>query len=92
MSELTIERVQAMVTHWLNTPTNGYLGSRYGSDPKSLLMQPMNSLGADEFIEKLKNDVPILRQMDDSVNIYAENIGNDTQKIYIEIGGEVIKL
>ena len=32
--------IQAMVSDWLDTPVNGYLGSGYGSDTRALLQRP----------------------------------------------------
>jgi len=48
---ISAQDIQAMVSHWLNTPPNGYLGSNYGADPQSLLQNPMSAGIGDAFIE-----------------------------------------
>lgn len=81
MSALTSNDLTEMVTHWLNTPVYGYYGSEYGSDPKSLLQQP-NTIGlADNFIAKMKRDIPILDGM--GVGVYFLPIDADKSVLVI---------
>ena len=51
---ITAQDIQRMITHWLQTPPNGYLGSDYSGDAKSLLQKALHSGVADAFIEKMK--------------------------------------
>lgn len=86
MLKISGEDVQGMVSHWLDCPVNGYLGSSYGSTLQDMLMRPQRK-GADEFIAKLRRDVPIVRQADaGSVNVYATDPRLDRRKIQIEVG------
>ena len=57
---INAEDIQGMISHWLATPVNGYLGSDYGCDAKSLLQKALHSGIADAFIAKMKKDIPIL--------------------------------
>ena len=91
MDGLTPEHIQAMVTHWLSTPPNGYLGSSYGSDVASLLQTPTRSGQADALIAKMKKDIPALGALPSgTINVYMERIGNDKVKLLIQVGDVVI--
>lgn len=82
--------VHQMVEHWLLTPAGHYLGSSYGNPIKDVLQLTLNDGMADSVLNKLREDIPIIRGMpSNQVNLYAENNGIDTVKIYIEIGGIV---
>lgn len=80
-----------MVQHWLRCPPNGYLGSGYGSDVKSLLQTPMATGLADDLIAKCRQDVPLLRAAPDgTVNVYAFDESLDRKVIRFEVGGEMV--
>lgn len=92
-SLLTSQRIMEMVQHWLQVPINGYLGSGYGSNLPDLLQQPMSTPMADVFIEKMLNDIPILRSLPPgSVNVYiSDRPGRkDAKDLLIEVLGDVI--
>lgn len=90
---ITDTDVFAMADHWLNTPTNGYLGSDYGSNPKGLLQKPLQGLSADGFIRKLKKDVPLIgRASPDTVNVLSDTTAPDGLNLYLELGGKIIKI
>ena len=78
------KHVVDMVVHWLETPVNGYFGSSYGADLNSLLLKPLATDIADKFVQKLKQDIPALQQVD--VSIYSQNIGFEQKRIFLEIG------
>lgn len=62
--QLTGLDVQEMARHWLHTPVCGYLGSDYGQDGKSMLQRPLSDTRfADEFIAKLRRDVPVFNML-----------------------------
>jgi len=83
--------IQKQVRHWLKTPINGYLGSSYGQDTKALLQRPMSAGIADDYLAKLKRDVPILGMLPaDSVNIYGRVRGNEAMDLMIEVAGQGI--
>lgn len=82
-----------MVSHWLGCPVNGYLGSGYGSEVKSLLLTPMASGLADDLIAKAREDVPLLSQAaPGAVNVYAYDKNDETKVIAFEIGGQLIEV
>lgn len=84
---VTGDDLAEMVKHWLSTPPNGYLGSGYGCDPKSLLQLPNANGLADAFIDKMMEDIPLLQQLPrGSVNVYFEQINKDTKRLLIEVG------
>lgn len=85
---MTITRsdVLPMIEDWLYTPVNGFFGSPYGSDIASLLLRHQSDGAADQFIEKLKTDVPILRQLDSSqLALFSENEGFERKRIYLKV-------
>lgn len=93
MASLTLESsdLERMIRHWLSTPPNGYLGSGYGSDPHSLLQQPNSSGLGDAFINKMIEDIPVLKQLPaGTVNVYFEQVSKDTKRLLIEVGSLVI--
>lgn len=93
MKKITPQETQKMVTHWLNTPMNGYLGSDYGQDAKSLLQRPFSDGGADNFLQKLQDDVPVLTVMPSgTVNLYSSPTPPDKLNLVIEVAGQEIKL
>lgn len=80
-----------MVRHWLNTPVHGYLGSDYGQDAKALLQLPQSDGTPDAFLQKLRNDVPILKALPaGSVNLYGVPTPPDRLDLVIEVAGQVI--
>lgn len=92
-TRITSRDISAMAEHWLRTPLNGYLGSRYGSDLKSLLQTPMAAGLADGVIAKLRQDVPLLMAAPPGmVNLYAEDVGVDQKLITLEVSGELLEV
>lgn len=87
MSRLTSEHIFDMISHWLHTPPNGYLGESYGSDPVSLLQKPHSEGLADAFIDKMMEDLPVLRSLPaGSVNVYREQVNKDSFRLIIQAG------
>lgn len=87
--------LQDMVTHWLHVPPNGYLGSDYGSDPQSLLQQPLLSPRADQFMNKMASDIPMIGALPDgAVNLYVQEISgvNDGKKLLIEVADGIVSV
>lgn len=78
--------VVAMINHWLETPVNFYFGSSYGADLASLLFRPLSEDIADTFLRKLKQDIPVLSQLnDDQLSLLSETVGFDQKNIYIQV-------
>ena len=92
-NKVTGKEIQLMVGHWLQVPEGGYLGSRYGNNTKSLLQLPQNEGSADEYLDKLKEDVPILQALPDgTVNLYGIHTRPDRLDIAIEVAGDLVPI
>lgn len=66
-----------------------YVGSNYGHDAKSLLQKPASSTVANDFIQKLKSDIPVLAALPvGSVNLYSVAKFPDGTAIFLEIAGQ----
>lgn len=90
---ITGNNIQDMVSHWLKTPVNGYLGSDYGQDIKSLLQNPLSSGEPEAVLQKLRVDVPVLQSIPDgSVNLYSMQTPPDRLDLVIEVGGQAIQV
>ena len=93
-SKITPQSVQAMVTHWLSTPVNAYLGSDYGSDLMPLLQLPLRDhTAADAAITKLRTDVPIITALppeSTAIYTYAEPEKVDSLGLVVEVAGQAI--
>ncbi|WP_175712154.1 hypothetical protein [Burkholderia ambifaria] len=91
MDELTGNDVQGMVTHWLETPVNGYLGSGYGSNVKDLLQAPLQSGRADAVINKMRGDIPLVAALPRGVlEIVMADRGPDRRDLYINVLGRLV--
>ena len=86
--------IQDMVSHWLQTPVNGYLGSDYGQDAKAMLQKPMaDSTQADAFLAKLRQDVMAVDAMPaGTVNLYTVDTQPDQPQIVISVGNAVLNV
>ena len=85
--------VQDMVSHWLKTPENGYLGSGYGQSLKDLLQNTLSDGAADAQLQKLRSDVPVLQVLpDNSTNIYSVQTPPDRLDLLIEVAGQAIEV
>lgn len=90
---ITGNNIQDMVSHWLKTPVNGYLGSNYGQDIKSLLHNPLSSGEPEAVLQKLRADVPVLQSIPDgSVNLYSVQTPPDRLDLVIEVAGQAIQV
>lgn len=93
MATITGNDILGMVAHELQTPVNGYLGSPYGSDIKALLQLPQSDTAPDEFLAKVRADVPILQALPaGSVNLYGVQTSPDRLDLFIDIAGQAIKV
>lgn len=90
---LSMLEIADMVRHWLATPVNGYLGSSYGQDVKALLQQALHTGMADDFLQKLMTDVPVLAAMSPgTVNIYMETVAKDHRRLIIDLAGTQVSV
>lgn len=94
MDTITGDDIQAMISHWLNTPTNGYLGSDYGSDLKALLQRAQSDPRlANYFIAKLRREVPVLALLPaHQVGLYAVPEGLDRLRLTLEVAARTYAL
>lgn len=90
---LTDKEIADMLEHWNGTPANSYRGSSYGEAINRTLFQDMSADAADKIISDLKEDIPLLANLDsDALSVLSENIGPDKKQIYIAIGTVVIPI
>ena len=88
---ITGNNIQDMVSHWLHTPVNGYLGSSYGQDINSLLHRPQADGAPEALLEKLRADVPVLQALPSgAVNLYSVQTPPDRLDLVIEVAGQAI--
>lgn len=93
MTTLDGKDVQSMVDHWLHTPVNGYLGSSYGQDVKALLQNPQAAGLADDFLAKLRTDVPMLAVLPPgTTNLYGIETPPDRLDLVIEVAGTALPI
>ncbi|WP_111857841.1 hypothetical protein [Acinetobacter sp. CFCC 10889] len=85
--------IKKMIEHWLNTPPNGYIGVDYGRNLFEILLKPMSVDSADLILKWIKEDIPLLRGLnDDELMVMNEDQGFDKKVFYIQIGQILIPL
>lgn len=90
---LNEKQVAEMLEHWNGTPANSYRGSSYGESINRVLFQDMSAEVADKIIADIKEDIPLLANLDsDALSILSEDIGPDKKQIYISIGTIIIPI
>ncbi|MDH0032569.1 MULTISPECIES: hypothetical protein [unclassified Acinetobacter] len=83
-------KIMAMIGHWLESEINGYFGSDYGPDFNSLLLAPLSAPVANNFIEKMKSDIPILKQLGaDQLQLWSQDEGFERKVIYLRVGNQI---
>lgn len=84
---LTAQDVKAMVEDWLDTDPNTIFGNSYGADKAQLLFKPLSAPIADNFLDKLRRDIPLLATLSaDQLSIEAETQGMSVKRLYLRIG------
>lgn len=90
---INADKIKAMVNHWLDTPPNGYFAQGYGADVRSMLLRELSGDNADALLKKLRTDIPLINQLDDSqVDISTETRDFDKIYVYLFIGNIAIEL
>lgn len=90
---ITAEHIRQMIIHWLDTPPNGYFSQSYGADAKAMLLRELSADMADEFLSKLRTDIPIIDTLDeDQLSISIETVGFDKINVVLSIGNIDIQL
>lgn len=92
-TKITQADIAEMVKHWLATPVEGYLGSPYGSDVRSLLQRPQNDASAfREFMQKMFKDLPVLSMLPDgAVRAYTSRDGSERMKLIVDVAGTLVE-
>ena len=86
-------QIETMIKHWLNTPPNGYFGQSYGADVRNMLLRELTSDNADMLLKKVRVDIPILNQLDESqLSISVDTVEHDQLYVYLLIGNIAISL
>lgn len=90
---ITTQNIVAMINHWLATPPNGYFSQGYGCNLKEQLLQNMDAFTADNFIKKMKVDIPVLQQLSDSqLSIVSNAIDFESVQVFIQLGDILIEV
>lgn len=93
MSKIQSQDIHKMTEHWLSTPVNAYLGSDYGQDLKALLQRAQSDDAPDEFLNKMRADIPILQALpNNAANLYGVHHAPDRLDLVIEIAGKTFDL
>lgn len=79
--------VEGMIDHWLRTKPNGYRGSSYGAPLEKLRLHAQTTSVANAFIEKMKQDIPILNQLSsEQFGVFFSNQGFEKKVITLKVG------
>jgi hypothetical protein len=90
---ITTQKITNMLEHWLSLEAYSIFGSSYGADTSQLLLTPLSAPVANEFIAKMKRDIPILNQLSsDQLSIQSQTEGFEVRRIYIQFGEILIDL
>lgn len=90
---ITAQKLLDMFNNWLATPVNSVFGSSFGCDKSELFLQPLSAPVADNFIRKLKTDLPIFSQLSsDQMAIEVETVDFEVVMIYFRLGSVFIEL
>lgn len=87
------QKIVNMINHWLATPVNGYFSQSYGSNVKEQLLKNLSAFSADNFLKKLKTDIPILSQLDsEQLGIVTQMPDFENVYVYIQLGKVFIEV
>lgn len=88
---ITTDKIVAMIEHWLSTPANGYFSQSYGNDIKMHLLVNLSAFTANEFVKKMKQDIPVLQQLShEQFGIVTKTVDFETVKVFIQLGNILI--
>lgn len=90
---ITAQQLVAMFIYWFNTPCNSIFGQSFGADRTDLFLRPEDAPIADDFLNKLRRDMPIFAQLNsEQLTIEVEHQGFDVVMIYVRILGVLVEL
>lgn len=90
---ITAQHLIAMFDYWFNTPCNSIFGQGFGCDRTRLFLRPEDAPIADEFLAKLRRDIPIFSTLSsEQLTLEVEKDGFDVLMLYLRIGGILIQL
>ena len=79
--------ITGMIDHWLRTKPNGYRGSSYGAPLEQLRLHAQTTSVANSFIDKMKQDIPILNQLSsDQFGVFFSDQGFERKIITLKVG------
>lgn len=89
----TTSDVEKMIRHWLSTPPNAYFGSTYGADLNSLLLKRSSQAVAEDFLAKMKKDLPYLSKLPSGTfELLLADKGYETAVLFLRVGKILINL
>lgn len=84
---INAKEIEGMIDHWLRTKPNGYRGSSYGAPLEELRLHAQSTNIANEFISKMKRDIPILNQLSsDQFGVFFTNQGFEKKIVVLKVG------
>ncbi len=90
---ITAPNLIAMFDYWFNTPCNSIFGQGFGADRTELFLKPEDTPIADNFLNKLKRDLPIFADLSsEQLSVEVEKDGFDVVMIYVRLGNILIEL
>lgn len=79
--------VLRMIQHWFDHDLDSYFGSDYGAPLSSLFLTALSAPVANNFIEKMRKDLPVLSMYsNEDIAIYMKNVGFEQKRLYLKIG------
>lgn len=83
---LTPDQIIAMVDHWLRVPVGGILGSDYGSNLYDYLHRPLAEMRLEEWVDKMRFDLPILTMLpDEAVQVAYDTDGVQLASVSVRV-------
>jgi hypothetical protein len=90
---ITTPKLLSMFAYWFKTPVNSIFGSSFGCDHSQLFLRPEDAPIADEFLNKLRRDMPVFGLLSpEQLTIEVEKEGFDVVMIYLRIMGVLVEL
>jgi hypothetical protein len=82
-----------MIEHWMATPPNGYIGLSYGRNPRQLLQLPLETDTADQYLNWMREDIPVLKQLSENdLSIVTEQVNFETKIHHIKLGNILLPI
>jgi hypothetical protein len=86
---VTTDDIVRMTQRWFATPRGSVLGWEFGNSASDAVMQPMTANAADRIVAEIKMDMPVLRQIGDSVGIFEVEAEKNQRVIVAQVLGKI---